>query len=70
MTFETRLTPAMAARLRDLGIRRGDVVTIQLPNRIAFPVVFFALDSPPVGPGRARRHAAEHMFRRSRRSMI
>jgi non-ribosomal peptide synthetase component E (peptide arylation enzyme) len=33
-----------AAYLRDIGIRRGDVVTIQLPNRIAFPVVFFALE--------------------------
>src|ERR1051326_897962 len=30
--------------LRSIGIRRGDVVTIQLPNRIAFPVVFFALE--------------------------
>ncbi len=27
-----------------LGIERGDVVTVQLPNRIAFPVVFFALE--------------------------
>ncbi|MET0569285.1 MAG: AMP-binding protein [Hyphomicrobiaceae bacterium] len=33
-----------AAFLRRIGIRRGDVVTIQLPNRIAFPVVFFALE--------------------------
>jgi non-ribosomal peptide synthetase component E (peptide arylation enzyme) len=30
--------------LRRIGIRRGDVVTIQLPNRIAFPVAFFALE--------------------------
>jgi non-ribosomal peptide synthetase component E (peptide arylation enzyme) len=30
--------------LRRIGIRRGDVVTIQLPNRIDFPVVFFALE--------------------------
>jgi non-ribosomal peptide synthetase component E (peptide arylation enzyme) len=29
---------------RGLGISRGDVVTVQLPNRIAFPVVFFALE--------------------------
>ena len=27
--------------LRSIGIKRGDVVTVQLPNRIAFPVVFF-----------------------------
>jgi non-ribosomal peptide synthetase component E (peptide arylation enzyme) len=33
-----------AAFLRLIGIERGDVVTIQLPNRIAFPVVFFALE--------------------------
>jgi non-ribosomal peptide synthetase component E (peptide arylation enzyme) len=33
-----------AAFLRRIGIARGDVVTIQLPNRIAFPVVFFALE--------------------------
>ncbi len=30
--------------LRRIGIRRGDVVTIQLPNRIDFPIVFFALE--------------------------
>src|SRR5947209_19572244 len=30
--------------LRSIGIRQGDVVTIQLPNRIAFSVVFFALE--------------------------
>jgi non-ribosomal peptide synthetase component E (peptide arylation enzyme) len=33
-----------AAFLREIGIGRGDVVTIQLPNRIAFPIVFFALE--------------------------
>jgi non-ribosomal peptide synthetase component E (peptide arylation enzyme) len=33
-----------AAFLRQIGIERGDVVTIQLPNRIAFPIVFFALE--------------------------
>src|SRR5580700_9582200 len=33
-----------AAFLRRIGIERGDVVTIQLPNRIAFPVVFLALE--------------------------
>ena len=33
-----------AAFLRRIGIGRGDVVTVQLPNRIAFPVVFFALE--------------------------
>jgi non-ribosomal peptide synthetase component E (peptide arylation enzyme) len=33
-----------AGFLRRIGIGRGDVVTIQLPNRIAFPVVFFALE--------------------------
>jgi non-ribosomal peptide synthetase component E (peptide arylation enzyme) len=30
--------------LRRIGIMRGDVVTIQLPNRIDFPIVFFALE--------------------------
>jgi acyl-CoA synthetase (AMP-forming)/AMP-acid ligase II len=34
----------MAARLRQLGIGEGDVVTIQLPNWIAFPLVFFSLE--------------------------
>jgi non-ribosomal peptide synthetase component E (peptide arylation enzyme) len=33
-----------AAFLRHIGIAHGDVVTIQLPNRVAFPVVFFALE--------------------------
>jgi non-ribosomal peptide synthetase component E (peptide arylation enzyme) len=33
-----------AAFLRHIGINRGDIVTIQLPNRIAFPIVFFALE--------------------------
>jgi len=33
-----------AAFLREIGIRKGDVVTIQLPNRIAFPIVFFSLE--------------------------
>src|SRR5688500_7979174 len=33
-----------AQRLRRAGIGRGDVVTIQLPNRIDFAVVFFALE--------------------------
>ena len=33
-----------AAFLRKIGIKRGDVVTIQLPNRIEFPIVFFALE--------------------------
>lgn len=30
-----------AAFFREIGIGRGDVVTIQLPNRIAFPIIFF-----------------------------
>ncbi len=30
--------------LRRTGIKRGDVVTLQLPNRIDFPIVFFALE--------------------------
>jgi non-ribosomal peptide synthetase component E (peptide arylation enzyme) len=33
-----------AAFLRSIGIKRGDVVTIQLPNRIVFPIVFFSLE--------------------------
>jgi non-ribosomal peptide synthetase component E (peptide arylation enzyme) len=33
-----------ATFLRRIGIARGDVVTIQLPNRIAFPIAFFALE--------------------------
>ncbi len=34
----------VAARLQGLGIGRGDVVTIQLPNWIAFACVFFAVE--------------------------
>ena len=30
--------------LRRQGVRRGDVVTLQLPNRIEFPVVFYSLE--------------------------
>jgi len=30
--------------LRRQGVERGDVVTLQLPNRIEFPVVFFSLE--------------------------
>jgi non-ribosomal peptide synthetase component E (peptide arylation enzyme) len=30
--------------LRRQGVRRGDVVTLQMPNRIEFPVVFFSLE--------------------------
>lgn len=30
--------------LRRQGLGRGDVVTLQMPNRIEFPVVFFALE--------------------------
>jgi non-ribosomal peptide synthetase component E (peptide arylation enzyme) len=30
--------------LRRQGVARGDVVTLQLPNRIEFPVVFFSLE--------------------------
>jgi non-ribosomal peptide synthetase component E (peptide arylation enzyme) len=30
--------------LRRQGVQRGDVITLQLPNRIEFPVVFFALE--------------------------
>jgi non-ribosomal peptide synthetase component E (peptide arylation enzyme) len=33
-----------AAFLRAIGIRRGDVVTIQLPNSVAFPIVYFSLE--------------------------
>jgi non-ribosomal peptide synthetase component E (peptide arylation enzyme) len=33
-----------AEYLRRQGVCRGDVVTLQLPNRIEFPVVFFALE--------------------------
>ena len=29
---------------RRIGIRKGDVVTVQLPNRIEFPIVFFSLE--------------------------
>jgi non-ribosomal peptide synthetase component E (peptide arylation enzyme) len=39
MELKTRIEKC-AAFLRRIGIQRGDVVTIQLPNRIAFPVVF------------------------------
>src|SRR2546423_1704691 len=42
--------------LRRQGVARGDVVTLQLPNRIEFPVVFFALEliggvRHKIGPG-------------------
>jgi non-ribosomal peptide synthetase component E (peptide arylation enzyme) len=30
--------------LRRIGIGKGDVVTVQLPNRIDFPIVFFSLE--------------------------
>src|SRR5207248_2225235 len=30
--------------LRRQGVQRGDVVTLQLPNRIEFPVVFFSVE--------------------------
>ena len=33
-----------AAFFIDIGIKPGDVVTVQLPNRVEFPVVFFALE--------------------------
>ena len=33
-----------AAFLRRIGIGPGDVVTVQLPNRIAFPIVYIALE--------------------------
>lgn len=33
-----------AAYFRQIGLGRGDVVTIQLPNRVEFPIVFFALE--------------------------
>ena len=33
-----------ASYLRRIGIGPGDVVTIQLPNRVAFPIAFFALE--------------------------
>lgn len=33
-----------AEHYRRIGIKRGDVVTIQLPNRIEFAVAFFALE--------------------------
>lgn len=33
-----------AAFLSGIGIKRGDVVTIQLPNSVAFPIVYFSLE--------------------------
>ena len=33
-----------AAFLKRLGIGRGDVVTLQFPNRVEFPIVFFCLE--------------------------
>jgi non-ribosomal peptide synthetase component E (peptide arylation enzyme) len=33
-----------AAFFKSIGIEKGDVITIQLPNRVAFPIVFFALE--------------------------
>ncbi len=37
-------TKRFAEYLRRQGVKRGDVVTLQLPNRIEFPVVFFSLE--------------------------
>ena len=34
----------MPSSLRRQGVGRGDVVTLQLRNRIEFPVVFFAIE--------------------------
>ena len=33
-----------AAFLKSIGIGKGDVVTLQFPNRIEFPIVFFSLE--------------------------
>ena len=33
-----------AAFLRSIGIGKGDVVTLQFPNRVEFPIVFFSLE--------------------------
>ena len=33
-----------AAFLKSLGIGPGDVVTLQFPNRVEFPIVFFSLE--------------------------
>lgn len=33
-----------AAFLRSIGIGQGDVVTLQFPNRVEFPIVFFSLE--------------------------
>ena len=30
--------------LRRRGVKHGDVVTLQVPNRVEFPIVFFALE--------------------------
>ena len=39
-----RRVDRVAAKLQELGVGRGDVVTIQLPNWIAFACVFFAVE--------------------------
>ena len=66
----------MAARLRALGIGRGDVVTIQLPNWVEFAFVFFALGAHRRGGGdgqrgfpqpRARIH---HALRRGSKMLV
>jgi non-ribosomal peptide synthetase component E (peptide arylation enzyme) len=33
-----------AAYFKSIGIGEGDVITIQLPNRVEYPIVFFALE--------------------------
>ena len=33
-----------AAFFKSLGIGEGDVVTMQFPNRVEFPIVFFSLE--------------------------
>ena len=59
-----------AAFLRSLGIGAGDVVTIQIPNRIEFPVVFFSLEligaiANKISPD-FRRREVEYILRFSR----
>ena len=56
-----------ATFLKGIGIGPGDVVTIQFPNRIEFPIVFFSLEligaiANKISPD-FRRHEVEYILR-------
>ena len=59
-----------AAFFKSLGIGEGDVVTMQFPNRVEFPIVFFSLEligaiANKISPD-FRRHEVEYILRFSK----